>query len=780
MIVGHIGAAAAAAGYLISKSLRFRAAASAYLTRTNGGSGNSRTMTFSFWIKRGQLGASQYRIVGSYVATPNDFAVYFEGDQLKVYNYSPAVSIATTALLRDPSAWYHVVVAIDTTSATAASRVVIYVNGVQAALSATTYPAQNDVLYFNNTNPMDIGRSSGGGTYFDGYLADFYFIDGQALGPTSFGSTEPTTGQWLPKQYSGTYGTRGYRLDFSDATSTATITADRSGNGNNWTANNISLTAGATYDSMVDTPTNNYATLNPVDSSLIMTEGNLRAAHSAASYVTARGTVGMSTGKWVWEVYINTGAAIICLGIANGATRPAGAAAANAWMYDYDGAKYLNGAGPTAYGATYTTGDLLRFEFDADARSMVVFKNNVSQGTLFTGIAADTYYPWVALYNSMAVSFNFGQRPFTNTPTTGYLPLCTSNLPEPSIKKPNQHFDILTWVGDGTASRTLSGLPFAPGLVWNKGRSGTISHVLFDIVRGAGANSELQSDSAGAEGASNVDQFGYVSAFTASGFSVTQGSGGWAYLNANSATQVAWNWKAGSTVTNTDGSISSQVSANPTAGFSIVTYTGTGANATVGHGLGVAPKLVIVKARTGAATTWVVYHQNANASAATGYLALNDTIAFTTLANVWGNVAPTASVFSVSNNASSNANTINYVAYCFAEIPGYSKFDSYAGNGAADGPFVFCGFRPRYLMVKRVDAGAVNWQVIDTARDIGNQMVDILAPNSAAAELANYVSVDVNSNGFKVRNTDGSWNTSGGTYIFAAFAEAPFKYANAR
>jgi hypothetical protein len=337
-----------------------------------------------------------------------------------------------------------------------------------------------------------------------------------------------------------------------------------------------------------------------------------------------------------------------------------------------------------------------------------------------------------------------------------------------------------TWSATGTNPISISGLAFAPDFVWAKSRGAGYSHSLYDTIRGAGANTELISDSTGAEGSGNQDQYGYLSSFGSTGFTATSGSTG-LNLYFNDPTYpayVAWCWKAGGTaVSNTAGSITSSVSANTTAGFSVVTYTGTGSLATVGHGLGVAPNMIIIKGRTGTANNWTVYH---SAVGNTGALFLNLTNATDTGSAYWNNTSPTSSVFTINTGSGSNTSTYNYVAYCFAAVAGYSAFGSYTGNGSSDGPFVYLGFRPRWIMIKRTDsATGGSWGMWDSSRGTYNVNTPRLTANSPAAEDS-YGATDFVSNGFKLRDTDVSWNGSGATYIYAAFAENPFKYANAR
>ena len=265
----------------------------------------------------------------------------------------------------------------------------------------------------------------------------------------------------------------------------------------------------------------------------------------------------------------------------------------------------------------------------------------------------------------------------------------------------------------------------------------------------------------------------FLTSYNTDGFTVGTSTG----TNGSGSTYVAWNWKAGGTaVSNTAGTITSSVSANPTAGFSVVTYTGTGSAATVGHGLGAAPKVIAIKNRT-SANSWPVYHSSLGN---TQLIVLDLTNAASTSSVYWNNTSPTTSVFTIGTAGSLNTNTSNYVAYCFADVEGYSKFGSYTGNGSADGPFTFTGFRPAYVLIKRTDA-AGTWIIKDTSRNVYNTATSNLYPNLSNAE-DNYATVELDmiSNGFKLRGTAADQNASGGTYIYMSFAEVPTKYALGR
>lgn len=329
-----------------------------------------------------------------------------------------------------------------------------------------------------------------------------------------------------------------------------------------------------------------------------------------------------------------------------------------------------------------------------------------------------------------------------------------------------------TYTGTGATlavSNAVNTVSFQPDLVWIKSRNTAGSNFLQDSVRGA--TIALFSDATTAD----TTLVNGLTAFASNGF--TLGSGAATNQNTSATTYIGWNWKAGdTTVTNGTGTISSQVRANTTAGFSVVTYTGTGANATVGHGLGVAPGMVIIKSRS-VATNWIVYHSSV---AATAHLVLNLTdAAYTDVA--FNNTAPTNSVFSIGPTGYSvNNSAATYVAYCWAPVAGYSAFGSYTGNGVADGPFIYTGFRPRWILIKSSTV-ATSWYLLDSARETYNEEKIFLYPDLAQADSPQSAGVDFLSNGFKVRAGAGlGINNSSGGYIYAAFAENPLKYANAR
>ena len=821
----------------VQRSVRLRSSASAYFGRTLTTPTNNKIWTWSAWVKRGKPSGTSAAALhlfgtGSGSTDAGTTQIYFDNENLVLGGYSTPW-LKSNAVYRDPSAWYHIVVAWDNSNATATNRAKIYVNGVEityvtdnrASLSTTsTYGINQAVLHTIGAWSWNNGTFAQP-EYYDGYLTEINFIDGQALTPTSFGAYN-SFGVWSPAKYSGSYGTNGFYLNFQDnsASTATTIGKDSSGNGNNWTPNNISVTAGATYDSMLDVPTltsstnANYPTFSPIDTgggSVTLSGGNLNYSIAASTGSQVRGTMGTGlTGKWYWEYTAGSAASpsnpqIFGLSTTEGQITNNTTSLRKSVSAYSDGSTnrtilyYLNGTLTSNYQIALTSvaiGDILQIAYDAATGKVWFGKNNswldASNGTTGNPSAGTNQTVTIATGDSMTPflsnlgatysgSLNCGQRPFSYTPPTGFKSLNTYNLPAPTIANGAAYMAATTYSGNGSTQslvNTVNGVNFQPDFVWVKSRSsGTQSHQLFDSVRGV--SKPLNSSNTNAE----VTYAGQsLTAFNSNGFTVVDDAAGnlWVNGSTGSPTYVGWQWKGGGTaVTNTSGSISSSVSANPSAGFSIVTYTGTGANATVGHGLGVAPKMVIVKLRSGSAGTaaWVVYHSSDNASPQSGYMRLDGTGAFASDTTAWNNTAPTSSVFSIGTLAAVNyAAANNYVAYCFSEIAGYSKFGSYTGNGSADGPFIYTGFRPRYVMIKG-SSFVSNWFVIDTSRNTYNVAPNALRPNLSDAETSTGTySIDILSNGFKLRSSAADANTSSATFIYACFAENPFNYSLAR
>jgi len=787
-------ASPAGAAVAENRSLRFNPSDSAYLSRTPSSSSNRRTFTTSMWVKRcglvncGVSGQELFRAGNSALSAMN-FApsdgpcdsLSFKADQGGV---SPGS--ATNAVFRDFSAWMHIVYRIDTTQSTAANRVRVYVNNVEQTWHTTNYPSQNQELKFNQSGqPHYIG----GLEYLNGYLAQFAHVDGSSLAPTSFAEYD-SNNVWVPlADLTGlSYGANGFLLTFADNSSASALGTDTSGNGNDWTVNNISVTAGAGNDSMADSPFNgdtandtgaggevpgNYCTWNPLakSSGVTVQNGNLDAVSSTATQILLS-TFFVSSGKWYAEFQRTSNSVEDALGIAtsdyvfNNSFYSAKKIAA------YYGGNLVTTSFGSAVFPSWSTGDIVRIKLDLDNQKFAVAVN----GGSFSEITITDYNghfageSWCFCVQNGAsggsgsfnYSANFGQRAFAYSAPSGFKALCTANLDTPTIEDGSTVMDAVLYDGNGS-TQTISGLNFSPDLVWLKSRSDGEDHSLQDTVRGAG-NNRLRSNSIGAENT----QSGQISSFNSDGW--TMGN----RTNESGQTYVGWAWDAGSsTVSNTSGSITSTVRANTSAGFSVLTYTGTGSNATVGHGLGIAPQFIVIKDRD-AGTDWMVYHESLGNGK---YLNLNLTAAAVTAVH-WQNTSPTSSVFSIGTSIYLNNSDNHYVAYCFAPVEGYSAFGSYTGNGSNDGPFVYTGFRPKFLLFKPSTI-VEQWNIRDSARDTYNPAGSRLFPNLNNAESTSN-NIDLLSNGFKVRGNSNQENASGETYVWAAFAESPFAYARAR
>jgi len=825
--------AGGASAYSVSNSLRIRTSASASLSRTPSSTGNQRTFTFSFWVKRGSFGDND-TIIGTRDSSANQIVIMFENtNKFRIFSETGAGAndLITTAVYRDPSAWYHVVIAFDTTQATAANRTRLYINGQEVtSFSSTAYPAQNtDLPIFISGQTARIGARSSNDQFFDGYLSEFNFIDGQALTPSSFGETNASTGVWVPKAYAGSYGTNGFYQKYSSiATTSGSNTGlgqDFSGNGNYFNTNNISVTAGSTYDAMIDSPTpvsdtvGNYAVMNPLSTGDFgtiqpnaLSQGNLVFSTSTTNTLS-KATISIpisSTGKFYCEfTQTAIGGGTPSIGIIENQGTSIQSASFKSIAYRSGGNITNSGADVTTGLATYTTGDVIAMAVDMSVNNgqIAFYKNNTLITTvqnLKTTYFVNTDFCFACQTNSSSTTtytVNFGQRPFAYTPPTGFNRIQTFNLPAPTIGASattlaSKNMNVLTYTGNsatssaGTVARTLTGLGFQPDLIWVKSRNngGTWSdHSLTDSVRGA--NQSLSSNTTGATiNVTTAFSAGGVGSGSADGFTIVSGTDGiTTNLNSSSGTYVGWCWKAnGSGSTNTAGTITSTVSANQTAGFSIVTYTGNGSSgATVGHGLGSTPAMVIIKSRSNGSADWQVFHQlmNGGSSPWNYSMYLNGTSGQFSYTG-FNNTAPTSTVFTLGSNGGVNGNGSTFVAYCFAEKTGFSKFGGYTGNGSNDGPFIYTGFRPEYIMIKRANSSS-NWTVIDAARYPVNTTGpdNPLRPNTSEAETGGsdrFALGDILSNGFKLRYFDSSTNVNGGTYIYMAFAEFPFNYSLAR
>jgi hypothetical protein len=829
--------ASAAGEYEIDHSLRLHnrggdgASTGKTLRRTPSVNSNRKTWTLSMWHKRGDLNHVQIQDLffatgaggggDGVVRLRFERGLYATKDKLWLsLDGTAPVNAVTNQLFRDASAWMHIVLRFDTTQSTVTDRARIYING--EVISSTDYShlwtsawsnlAQNSEWAVNKAGWYEsfagTGSTSNPDNVLGGYLADIAFVDGQSLGPDSFGETGDY-GEWKPIDVSAlTFGTNGYHLDFADASAMGN---DANGS-NNFSVYNITAN-----DQMLDSPTNNFCTFNPIDqrqsNPVIFREGNLK--FTLVSGSQSRGTIPSTVDNKFYLEFCTpsdvSNTNVMHLGLtspyidinASGSVA-AGTGGATVMTYfggnDYWMAAVENGVDVGSLinvpGTKIAAGGIVGFAYDAATGKVWMSINNswlkadgsfdgtnpLSSTNFIKQFSAGTQLTpatmpvgnFVGVLNcGQDSSFAGNKTPQGNAdsngigdfyyqPPSGFLSLCTKSLPEPDLI-PSEHFNTVTWTGNGSARSITTGVD--TDLVWTKARNQTYDHNLFDSVRGA--LKKISSNSSVAESSMTNS----VTAFNTDGFTV----GDTAQVNLNGGTFVAWNWKLGGTaVSNTNGSATSQVSANVDAGISIATFTLPTTATTIGHGLSKAPELVIHKGRVSGSAWWTFHKDIGNTKA----VRLDSTGAAGASTNFWNNTDPTSTVVTIGANSGNNN---SWMMYCFHSVDGYSRVGSFVGNGSeTGGPFVYCGFRPKFLLVKRAtDVGS--WFLFDTERSPYNVMnAKLSAENSGAEESDTSWNIDFLSNGFKLRSPHVYMNSGSNTHIFIAFAETPFKHSNSR
>ena len=797
---------------VIQRSLKFQAADNTRLVRTIGSTSNRRTFTYSFWMKRTMQSAEQYVLYNGHSSSTPYFDARFEANshqfQFIDYTGSWPLQLITNRRFRDCTSWYHFVIAVDTTQGTASNRAKLYINGVQeTSFSTETYPSQNHDTAANVSGNIQVWGTNKEGTSndLDGYLAEAHFVDGQQLTPSSFGFTESQTGLWMPKRYEGTHGTNGFYLDFSDNSSTAALGIDKSPNGNDFTASNFSVSAGVGDDSSLDTPSNNFCTLNPLKTNpsarISFTEGMLQ--HNGVSgnnHLRSHSTMSVSSGKWYMEFKFVSGYQVADNTVSFGICTQGGHRASNndaVWYensVNFKALTYGNNGNVYVYNAsssttlisglqTFASGDVMGIALDLDNNKMFVSKNGTffSNGTgtqdpvtganpIHSGanISSRKNQGWfftVSGYSDQVVTADFGQQGFDYTPPTGFKSVCARNMkPElsPAIIDPEKHFKCFKYTGTG-ATQKIDTVGFRPDLIWCKRIENTSYHILTDSVNGAGKYFVSNTADGLSTGGAQI-----INAIRDNGFQVGTESN----VNGNGETYTAWCWKAGgATVANTDGSINSQVSANTEAGFSIIQYSGTGTTGTVGHGLGRTPRVIFFRNHNSEGHDWNVYYNTPNGyGAGVRYLSLNDNDGGTYATNKYNSTTATSSVITVHTAADNNQSGQTITAYCWASIPGYSKVGVYRGNGDNDGEYIHTGFRPRWVWCKRVDSSG-NWQVWDAARETENEMDQVFEfSDTNSSESSSNTAIDFLAMGFKHRTSFTRSNATG-DYLYMAIAE---------
>ncbi len=773
-----------------------------YLTWTPSGAGSSTSKgTISFWFKQttDAFGASSPVLVAgadgnNYAGVLMTSAERWTTERYNSSSGSDAWAEQTNGLMRDTTAWQHVVVSHHHTDGTAADRIKIYINGTHEDGQGTpTNPGTSQALILGSAVLHSIGKLGSTGTYVQGYLADLVYLDGQAIQAgdiaiTDLGETDSDTGIWVPKDPSGlTFGTNGFWLDFKVAPGTGNgAGTDVSGNNNHFTDN--SMTA---VQQVTDSPANdsdndigNYATLNPLGNSRgqhitgTLSAGNLTWASPSSSGGVFGTIVLDQTKEFYWEVTVNTTASVIFVGIAStNLDTPASMGSGTFATYRNNGTKNVDASG-SAYGAAWSNGNVIGIHFDGPDDEITFYVNDSSQGAISFS-AADQYFPFFnfGASSSASISVNFGQAAFSYTPKGGSVRLNTANLSSPTVTDPSAYFGTITHTGNTSSyphDVTDSSINFTPDFGWSTSRAGSENRQIIDIVGGVD-NYLISDDTTAYNTGSNIT-------FIENGYRVA--SGGNDRWNKNGVAIVTWLMKAGgSGSANTDGSTNydSTVSVADHSGFSIVKWTShssVSSGTKVGHGMGKKPEIIIIKSTT-QADNWHFWHKDLSGTGK--YLKLNlDHGEADDSGRAWNGHANTnTATFSVGDGGGSSwtndANT-SYMAYCFARTPGLIGIGKYTGNNSTDGTNVIIddgasGFKPAWVIIKR-NADGYSWHIHNSAMAPYNPAAGGMNANDTGSESATGY-LDFTSNGFKLRTTNGGYNASA-TYLYLAFAETPF------
>jgi len=759
--------------------------------------------TMELWVKSKETNNSGVFFGNHSHATGHGFAFGFNGTNIvKFWDYPNGFNTGDVNFGYDTSNWFHFA------AVRSGSTLKLYKDGVEKTSHTYTHTLPNAQNW-----PLYIGNDANEGSFSLNAYVDDCRISNVARYTSNF---TPPTGAF-------TSDANTILLVQSDTTNGSTVFTDSSGvdgglgndasgQNNHFTMNNITSS-----DQMTDSPTNNFPVMNNLNNQAFATtfaEGNLQITTGGGGQEPGNmATMGMKSGKWYFEVcQAGGGSNNAMIGIRgtqagiNGAGDNPGRVSDGYAFYGYHSAQNIvNNGSYVTYGSvvSYTTGDVISVAVDLDNNKCYWAKNGTylnsgnpagnSNGLSITAAASTKlgeYFPCFGDYdaNSYQLVANFGQDGtfggnvsaggysdannygnFKYQVPAGFLSLCSANLSDPTVK-PAENFNTVLWTGDGGSNRAISSGLSEVDLVWIKSRSNADDHRLGDIVRGGNPIEHLKPNTNEAAITNGTTVLKSISGGT---FNV--GSDG--SVNGSGSTYVAWNWKAGGAGSaNTDGSINSTVSANVDAGFSIVSYTGTGSDATVGHGLSKAPELFMVKTRD-LTHDWAVYSSALTSADYT--LQLNENISESTSWDLWNDLDPTASVLNLGTAPASNASGDDYIAYCFHSVEGYSKIGRYRGNDNVDGAFIYTGFRPKFILCKVITASD-GWQMQDAVRSpVNPTALRVEANTSTVEQTGSWAHVDFLSNGFKTRFTDRIWNKNY-YYMYYAIAEQPFKYSNAK
>ena len=773
--------------YSVGNSALFIGPSTCELEKTFGSAASSTQKgTLSVWLKPNDagMGSSGGHIMNS-DGTGGDFLKIDDGIiKIQMNNEGEGAWVSTTKIL-DRTQWTNLVVAYETDNASATDRIQIYVNGINitddGSFTATVTDSGFDI--FQNGIACNIGGVSGyaSASYiYDGYMAEYVWCDGQVLTPSSFGEVDSTTNRWIPKDVSGlTFGNNGFYLDFADKND---LGDDESGNTNDWAESGFDTTNGS--NQYYDTPTRNFAIMDPGRTiNETMTLGNLLATSGGATgQVRTPNAFGLTSGKWYWEFLMTNGSTnertmyITQDDVAISATQIRSTTGHYSGYYSYDGDAMTPGnvtsttGEGTDYGTTYTSGDVISCALDLDIGAIWWGKNGTWQNSATeaeieggdtskaaqTGLASGRWYPTMQNNTTQASQANFGQHIYYDS-TTLTLDTDAGGYFRHAVPDGFKavHVDNLTESDS-----------FQSAFSWIKNRDAADAHMLFDRVRGP--YSFWNSD----DDANITDDINTLTRFLKQGVNI----GNDVRVNTTSESYALWDWfieSTGSGASNEDGTINTTSTlVDTTGGISISKFTGTGANATVGHGLGVAPKFLILKHFDNSSYSTPAWH-NQLPTPTTALFYFDNSDAKSAAATAWNSTIPTSTVVSLGSGASTNNSSTAYMMYCFAEIVGYSRFGSYTGNGSADGPVIYTGFKPAYVMIKK-SSGAGNWVINDSARSPFNEIDDQLLGNTTAAETTGSEEIDFLGSGFKIRGPDSDTNSSAGFYVYMAWASNPF------
>jgi len=792
-------------GFIVENSLRFNELDSAQLNYTNSSAPTDASKAIiGAWIKRGSIthGTNVTIIAGG---SGESNVIHFSTGDLLIWRDDGLTGVITSQVFRDPAAWFHMLWSYDSDEGTAANRLKLIINGIEVTSFSTdsrTNITSGEALGITaNDQEITWGDGPNANTDFDGYMAQAFIIDGLSIQNGDYAVSDfidtDSNGNIIPVDLEGagiTWGNNGSLLDFAIAPGTGNGAGeDVSGNGNHFSESGL-----AADDQMSDSPTDdadndigNYCTWNPLNTGgagMTLSNGNLTNTEASGGYESSTGTIGVSSGKYYYELNLGTNSGTWTFGWADETMHGAAlvlsgnSARANTWVYVNDSRKAFQGTTDKGViGTEGTSGQVMMCAIDVDAGYVWWGK----QGSWFgddpdaDGSTGDSealaqgtvYFPFLGNETSTTniITLNAGQLGFTHTPPTGFKALNTANLPAPAVKDASSSFTTHGYTGTGSAHDETFGnnTSMDPDLVIIKNRDTTDAWNWVDSVRGA--TKELNSNSTAIE---STDADGLDDLSVTDGFGLGTGAAGY---NDNNEDFISYNWKAnGAGSSNTDGSINTtKTSVNAAAGFSISTYTGTGANATIGHGLNNAPRWVVIKKFSGSVDSWHVYHAAQASDPQTDYLVLDTNAALVDSATVWNDTAPTSSVVSLGTDTGVNGDGVTYIAYCWEEIEGFSKFGVFTGNSAADGIFVFCGFRPALVIIKRTDAARV-WRVHDNTKLIpgSDAFLELDGTTADQDSSGNASTVDFLANGFKLRGNSSHQNT--GNLTFMAWAEFPF------